>query len=35
MQTPGTPVLGIKVIGDIVMVFWPSPSTGFRATAQP
>lgn len=29
-QTPGAPILGIQITGATVMVFWPSPSTGFN-----
>ncbi len=30
VQTPGAPVLSIKLTGNTVMVYWPSPSTGFN-----
>jgi hypothetical protein len=29
VPTPGAPLLSIKLIGNTVMVYWPSPSTGF------
>jgi hypothetical protein len=30
VQTPGAPLLGIQLSGNLVMVYWPSPSTGFN-----
>jgi hypothetical protein len=30
VQTPGAPLLGIRLNGNMVMVYWPSPSTGFN-----
>ena len=29
VQAPGAPPLGIQLSGNMVMVYWPSPSTGF------
>ena len=29
VQTPGAPVLGIKLTNNMAMVYWPSPSTGY------
>jgi hypothetical protein len=30
VQTPGAPTLSIQLSGNTVMVYWPSPSTGFN-----
>ena len=30
VPTPGAPGLSIKLTGNTVMVYWPSPSTGFN-----
>ena len=30
VPTPGAPRLSIKLTGNTVMVYWPSPSTGFN-----
>jgi len=30
LQTPGAPLLSIQTTNGMVMVYWPSPSTGFN-----